>query len=729
MKYDIQSPLNPYLDEILEAIKKFADITLEQQQSALSILKGFMENLQSGRLPFRDLEKYNSKEIFEQIPGFRQALGELFQFQRAMKNEDKQDFLAVTNAYLASHPLNDSAQIKKTSTLLWLDSVLEQLVAASGKGGEVSVSLPEKNKVVVKVTGDLAVQYSARQFLSSFYSNPKDAPVITIPQPSQTTIYTFNEDILKAARREHHQLILLKELLATQGYEVEVPGKKDCRTQLFVDAKAVEECDEAKTIEQWGINLSVAEALKNSPGNAVFPFTAHLTVKNEAQRAQFKEYFTQVGILNFDKTGAKQFILNDMGEESFECNISLPNAKVLWDYFLRLDTMAATQKIPAEKIHGEDQLARLQRQTRSEALRALNERISTKEDKLSTSYSFFGQASAFTIAGEYAEDAYHDAFEKLVNQHCVRGPAAFHLMMNEPANFSSLAVATNHLTAALGTINRAENDGQDVSFEQAYQEEIAIGQKPCAAYAQYKEGFDKPFANKLGEYLVGLGQQITPKLLPQSPLTAERIQILKGKSKEDLHYKIADIENFFNVHSPYFFVKTVADKIEALLDSPDVTEEAIEQILTEYGVTDLEQYKIKGMAVFNTYHIKFSLLEIAFNACLQNGILFPFDALKSNPEGHAWVTNLNTRRTISQNSEWINAVEWNLNGVYPIGWVPGNREIDTTASRYAQQGNDGRSTYVGGRTSQTSRMFIPPTGEKTRDTATDQNASVYVPNS
>jgi hypothetical protein len=719
MNPEIQLQFNSCLEDILKSLKEFAGITAEQKQLAISILLGFMENLQAGRLPFRDLEKYHSKEIFEQIPAFRKALEEFFQFQRPMKVEEKRDFVTATTDCLNSHPADsDSAKTQKTGSLLWLELVLDQLVVASGQGGEVNITLSEKNEVVVNITGDLAVQYSARQFLASFYPNPKDAPVITRPDPSQTITYTFNQNIVKAARREHHQLVLLKELLATQGYTIEIPGKKDCQTQLFVDAKAIDERDENKTIEQWGITLDVADALKNHPGNVVFPFTAHLTVKKEAQREQFKQYFTQVGILNFDKTAPKQFILNDMGEESLECNISLPNAKALWDYFLRLDTMAATQELAAESIRGEDQLAKLQQQTRSKALRSINEIVNPKGGS-PYSADFFEQTPTFGIAGEYSEDAYQETFEKLVNQSCVRGPAAFHLMMDKPSNYSSLAVTTGRLAAAIETANRTENDEKSVSFAEAYQQEVTSGNMPCVAYAEFKDGFDKPFANTLSEYLVGLGQQITPKLLPNTPLTGDRIQTLKDKSKGDLSQKLQAIETFFNVHSPYFFVKTIADKIETLLDSPNVTEEAIEKILTEYGVTDLEQYKIKGMSVFNIYHIKFSLLEIAFNACIKNGILFSLDAIKSNPEGRAWVTNPSTGCTIHQNRDWVNATEWNLNKVYPIGWVSGKREIDTTASRYARQGSasdTAKSTYVAGRSNYTSSMFVPPTGGTTRNT-------------
>ena len=705
-----------YLDEVLAVFKQRCELVDldREKETAREVILRCMQNIQEGKRIYQNFEEDKYSNFFDKFPDFHEKLTVFHSFQRAMPIANKSDFVAHAIQTLNQHrlflsieedmafvniedSLTEDQKILQAGPYPWLQMILTQMLSKSGSGtGQVTMSVCSTygEQIQVTISGDLATQYSARQFLASFYADKTLAPVVTDVTADQQITYQLDRDMVYSARDEYQKLVLFKELMLQQDYEIEIPGKKNCQTELFVHAKAVENRNESQVIQQWGITLQVALALEeNGVGDVVFPFAAHLKARDVAHREQFKQYFKEAGVCNFDKTQLKTFICDEFGRESLECNISLSNAEVLWTYFLRLDALANKLNSKANVIPSESEWVKAQAQIRQEQLLHL---IS------------LASASGETVPWECNEDTYAELFEKFVNKFFIRCPEAFRLMMRRPEKPSSLALVADNLGK---TLNQGHSEA---AFGDRYGKQSESYPSVSESYAYCNESErGRSFSYKLGEYLVAVGQMFSSQLTDGLSISSAKFESLRQNARLDLRDYLEVIEQCLSEHSAYFFVKTVAEKIDQLLNNPYATEEAIELILTEHGVKDIDQYKIHGMSVFNHYKIKFDILTIALNACLEKRVLLSFHQLKQQKS--PWITNQNSSREISKIEDFTSMLEWNLNTAFPIGWVSGNRQTKTDAAKYTQtrtadqqQNSASTANYSGSSTSNVFSMFTPP---------------------
>lgn len=610
--------------------------------------------------------------------------------------EEKKDALAIATEHGAfTRTFNDHS-----SPVDWLQNVLKLITRGDG-----TVQIKQEGKIAfIQINANvLPIHYAAHAFLASLSSETPG--VLDNPEIKESI---FKVDLAKArkARYDHQQLQSCGAWLEKQGFKVNT-GYKECGNELFVNVKSVENRNDTAVRFQCGISLKVAEKLLTyNDYPAVFPATIQVEAEGK-QRSQLEFYFKDAQLKGANGE-EKTFILDEFGVKTKKCNISQQQALQLLPYIQRLDMLSRRQNLPLTALSDEDEVGKTQRNIRYQSLKLLKEtnlrsHVNTlawrpNNESAMPAQSYLEVESLNTPTGlsragsrYFSETEFEQKFEKYVNETYILGPEAFKLLFKTP--LSALSSGVNNLQVALRAnenLSKTEKEACLTKLEKA----------PETALISYHQDF-KPNTSSsrhdLPEYFLALAQIIAPQLMKSDCIDNVRVQELKKVAVKDLANRLDEIRSFFEKHTSYYFVKQLAGVITNLMDTPQLPEEAIPTILAEFGVgeSSLKFYKMKGMELFNRYHIKFDALLLAYDVCINRGILLDFKNEKNNR--NQWVFNPHDDCFAHDILTGVRrALEFQVYAVYkPEGWGVTNGTQNYNTQSHSSQEN-GKTTYTAG---------------------------------
>lgn len=607
-------------------------------------------------------------------------------------------------------------------TIQWLNKMLTKLVT-SAETESFSIN-QNGSEVTVTIKGPLPLHYAARSFLMSMAPDAKPLPVLVNPETTDS-VFAIDAKKIEKAKADQQAVDFTRMWLDGQGFKV-ATGSKHCADELWVNVRPVEARDDRSCREECGVSLAVADKIATfTETRCIFPTTVQVEAGGRA-RDQLEFYYKEAKLTGADKQ-PKQFILDELGQKTNRSNISLGQAQSIWPYFQRLDMLATRFKVRCATLNDEAAVKTAQEGIRGNSLKAQEEllkgfKYKRSETSSSSSYLALEAAArpsssvssvASSLAGMFAsrgasssdtrglsEIEYERAFESMVNQLLILGPEAYRLILKADCELATGVRSVERVLNSQsggGARPLALTDGGD--FRGAVAREVALVRRtpPATALVGYNPEFARRFAQAPGrpsiaEYYFVMGQEIAPDLFTSPVGDKEpRLSELKRLGSSDLRGRLEpELRDFYDKHSPYYFIKQLAGTLNSLLENPATSEEAIAEILLKFGVkeADLDQYKVRGMPLFNRYQIKFDALALALTACLTNGVVLNLRHMAEN--NHPWVFNPQSRNTATSASSMRTAIEWQLDRVFNVGWSAGTaRELSFNSYTTSGQGTGG----------------------------------------
>ena len=460
--------------------------------------------------------------------------------------------------------------------------------------------------------------------------------------------------------------------------------------------------DDARS--ELGISLAVADKLVGTYAQSTVSFLSNIqiTAKGDEQRAQLKAYYTDAGIGGDDKK-AKQFILDKFGRETYKSNISLNQAKKLWSYFQRLDMISRRMGVICSEMKDEALVTHIQQKIRAHSLSAVEQMLESFNFLLKVkapSYLAIEAAAQSDVVSApqrlyptkpraqldpLDENAYEKKLEHVINSKTILGPEAFRLLLDIENEFSS----------GLNTLESAVH-GAAIEGACAANSAVADAGSPGKQLIPYHQDYIAHYLSgpksigkaPVAEYYLALASETSPDLFLNPPTGAEkseRREKLNKIAKTDIRDRTSEIEALFAKHPPSYFVWTLSQRISALMENENVTDEIIGELLLQLGISaeQLNFYKIADMPNYNRFQIRFDALPLALTACLNRGVLLNMDKLSRN--SHPWIFNPRNNTYVATASHaWI-AQEWDLNRMFDLQW--GEKTEETVYQEYSTQGS------------------------------------------
>lgn len=593
----------------------------------------------------------------------------------------------------------------------FLRSMLDKMISLVSTDEEASAQCHPRRgqdqQVQVLLEGPLPLHYSAHSFLAPLAPEGTQPPILS--DIRETTITTFTVDItkLKHAMEQQRSLNFCKKWLEQQGYTVRT-GQKDCR-ELFIRETAVRGGNDRETQETRGITLEAARHLETLSGIVVFLDTIQVTADNSTMRSQLELYYTETKLIGADGK-PKQFILNAAGKKTSQSNISLRQAATLWLHFQRLAMLGQRCGVGIAALNNESIVVGLQQSIRARQLTALKTMSTSSrsqafshesergylaiEAKLAaptalTSRTSGASATLFTAAAGaglaggpgLSELEFEKQLEEFINSTFVIGPAA--LLKSTASTFSAGVKAIQGDERASSSLIKATQSSTTAAS--------TGGRRPIEDYfLLLAQEIDASSSRTASVYERLLPERAAPVL------SADDVLELKTSAYGRLVSNLEEIRIFFKEHSPYYFVKVLAQRLNLLMESRDLSEESIAHILTLFGVSpgELERYKLKDLGVFNRFHIQFDALSLALLAAQEHKILFNLRQMRI--QMHPWIHDPQHHSYASNPDNFFTALEWKICLRFKLGWGVTQRSVDRSLTSHRDESTSGRSTHTAG---------------------------------